>query len=87
MIGEAISGRYKTLEQKKNKKKQKKNKQTMYTVWKLSKCGVFSDPLFGPEITSYLVTFYAVVVFRNMVWNMVWNSFCQRQNFSNWYPW
>ena len=32
MIGEAISGRYKTLEQKKNKKKQKKNKQTMYTV-------------------------------------------------------
>ena len=29
MIGEAISGRYKTLEQKKNKKKQKK-KQTNY---------------------------------------------------------
>ena len=43
----------------------------MCTVWKVSKCGVISGPYFpvfglntgkyGPEITSYLDTFHAVV--------------------------
>ena len=34
-----------------------------HTVWKVSKCGVFSGPYisaFGPEKTPYLETFYAL---------------------------
>ena len=64
----------------------------MLTAWKVSKYEVISGPYFpvfglntgkyGPEITSYLDTFHAVVESQRGLscvkcWNQIWTDFSQ----------
>ena len=63
------------------------------TAWKMSKYGVISGPYFpvfipnirkyGPEITPYLDTFYAVWVFSNSKIDVEW-CFQEYKNKSTW---